>query len=258
MSTIKRSGFKMTQEKPSPFKLAKRERAYFKGAIKGVAGSGKSYSMLMLLLGMSKKMGKKIAIIDTENGSINLYDHLGEFYVLPFDPPFHPERYIKAIDLCVANGFELIGLDSISPEWSGVGGCLDIHSNLGGQFHHWAKVTPMHNAFIDSILQAKAHIICTMRSKQDYAIGEKNGKKIVEKLGLKEIQRDTVEYEFSTVLNVEQNHFALASKDRTGLFSDSIPFIVTEKDGERLFEWSMGSTKNPQKTIVNHAPGATP
>ena len=84
-----------------------------------------------------------------------MYADLGDYNVLQLQSPYSPERYIEAIKTCEDAGMELIIIDSITHEWDGKGGCLDIHSDLGGQFAHWAKVTPRHNAFIQSILQSK-------------------------------------------------------------------------------------------------------
>ena len=81
---------------------------------------------------------------------------------------------------------EVIIIDSISHEWEGSGGILDIHAGMAGNsFTNWGKLTPRHNAFIQTILQTNKHIIGTIRSKQDYVLNEKNGKQVPEKVGLK-------------------------------------------------------------------------
>jgi hypothetical protein len=40
--------------------------------------------------------------------------------------PFTPEKYIAAIAECVKAGMECIIVDSITHEWDGKGGCLEI------------------------------------------------------------------------------------------------------------------------------------
>ncbi len=62
-----------------------------------------------------------------------------------------------------------------------------FHANLqGNSFANWAKVTPRQNAFIQRILNSSCHVICTMRSKQEYVLNERNGKMIPpRKWGLK-------------------------------------------------------------------------
>jgi hypothetical protein len=219
----------------SLIKKAKRSEAYLKMAVSGASGSGKTYSSLLLAKGFMGSFDE-VVVIDTENGSANLYEDLGCYSVLPFEAPFEPQRYVKAIDYCVAQGFKFIILDSGTHEWEE---CLKIHAKLGGQWKDWNTVTPMHQAFVNSILQSKAHIICTLRSKQETAMVEKNGKKQVEKFGLKEIQREGFEYEVSLSLSINMDHMAVASKDRTGLFSDPIPFKITEETGRLIKNWNM-------------------
>jgi len=179
-----------------------------------------------------------IAVIDTENHSADLYSHLGDYNVLQLEKPFTPERYIKALEVCEKAGMEVIIIDSISHEWEGSGGILELHGNMpGNSFTNWAKMTPRHNAFVQKILDANAHIIATIRTKTDYAMVEKNGKYAVEKLGLKGITRDGLDYEFTLVFDLNIKHLASASKDRTGLFMDQPEEIITSAHGKKILEW---------------------
>jgi hypothetical protein len=124
-------------------------------SLQGPPGSGKSMSALLIAYGLSGDW-KKIAVVDTERESANLYSHLGSYYVLTLEEPFTPERYIEAIKLCENSGIECIILDSISHEWSGPGGCLEIHEKatnamkIPNSFTAWASVTPRHQAFIEA------------------------------------------------------------------------------------------------------------
>jgi len=223
----------------SVIKKAKRQEVFLKLGVTGPSGSGKTFSALLLAKGLLGSLDS-VCVIDTENGSSNLYSQLGEYSVLPFSPPFHPQRYVKAIQMCVDEGFKLIVIDSVSHEWDGAGGCLDLQTKFGGKFQDWAKVTPLHKEFLDSILQAKAHVICTMRRKQEFAMVEKNGRMVVEKMGTKEVQRDGFEYELTTNLDINMDHLATASKDRTGLFADGLPFKISEDTGKKIAEWNNG------------------
>ena len=224
-------------------KLQKAERHQVKLRIglSGPSGFGKSYSALLLAYGITNDWNK-IAVIDTENKSASLYSHLGDFNVLSLEEPFSPERYIKAIKLCEdAKNIELIIIDSISHEWQGKGGCLEIHEQLGGRFQDWARVTPRHNSFIDAIIQSKCHVITTTRSKVDYSLDkDSNGKTKVMKLGVKEITREGYLYELTTHFELlNDNHLVSASKDRTGLFMGKPEFIINSSTGKKLIEWCM-------------------
>jgi hypothetical protein len=94
------------------------------------------------------------------------------------------------------------------------------------------------------------HIIATMRSKTETAQVEENGRKKVAKLGMKSEQRDGVEYEFTTVLDIgHETHHATASKDRTTLFSNCDPFILSESTGSSLLQW-LDSGINPHEEYL--------
>tara|TARA_B110000238_G_C16127075_1_gene439690 strand:+ start:697 stop:1590 length:894 start_codon:yes stop_codon:yes gene_type:complete len=214
---------------------SERKKAKIKLALQGSAGSGKTYSALLLAEGLVDNEFTKIAIIDTENGSADLYAHLGNYNVISMEPPYSPERFIEAIILCERAGMKVIIIDSISHCWDYL---LEFHSNMpGNSFTNWSKVTPRQNAFINKILQSNAHIISTMRVKQDYVLNQKNGKMVPEKVGLKAIQRNDLDYEFTIVFDIDIAHQAKASKDRTGLFINSAEFIIKASTGQKIKQW---------------------
>ncbi|MBD0279648.1 MAG: AAA family ATPase [Flavisolibacter sp.] len=216
---------------------ATRKKVKMRLGLSSVSGGGKTYSALLIAYGMCKDWSK-IAIIDSENHSADLYAHLGGFNVLPLTAPFSPERYIEAIKACEEAGMEVIIVDSITHEWDGKGGCLEIVESLGGKYQDWAKVTPRHQAFIDAILYSTCHVITTVRRKQDYEmIKDGNGKIKVEKGGLREITREGFEYELTINLELDTRHNATASKDRTGLFMGRPAFVPNEKTGELIAQW---------------------
>lgn len=227
---------------------SERKKAKIKLALQGSAGSGKTYSSLLIAKGLVGGDFTKIAIIDTENRSADLYSHLGGYNVVSMPPPYSPERYIEAIELCEKEKMEVIILDSISHCWDYL---LDVHSNmLGNSFTNWGKVTPRQNAFINKILRSNAHIISTMRVKQDYVLNNKNGKMVPEKVGLKAIQRNDLSYEFTTVFDIDAAHNAKASKDRTGLFIDKPEFVINASTGKKIIQWcEQGSGSVEEKVI---------
>lgn len=230
---------------------SERKQAKIKIGLQGPSGSGKTMSALLLAKGLVGDYSK-VAIIDTENGSADLYSHLGDYSVLPLKPPYTPENYIQAIEVCEKAGMEVIILDSISHGWEYL---LDYHSSLpGNSFTNWSKITPRQTAFLNRMLQSPAHIIANMRVKQDYVLNEKNGKHVPEKVGLKAVQRDGVDYEFTIVFDLDQKHFAKASKDRTGQFSDQPEFKIDSSTGEKIVEWcNTGCSIEDVKIKINKA-----
>lgn len=226
-----------------------RSQARIRMALQGPSGSGKTYSALLLAYGLCKDWNK-IAVIDTENHSADLYSHLGNYNVLTLNAPFTPERYIEAIDKCESAGMDVIVIDSISHEWEGDGGILDIHSQMvGNSFTNWSKLTPRHNALVQRILTSGKHIIATVRSKQEYVLSEKNGKNIPEKVGMKGVQRDGLEYDFTLVFELDINHNVNCTKDRTQLFSNKLTFKIDESIGEKIMKWCKEAEPHSEKEV---------
>ena len=231
-------------------KQANKEKAIMKMALQGLSSSGKSLSALFIAKGMSNSDLSKVAVIDTEN-SIELYHHVGKFNVLKLLPPFSPQRYIEAIKTCEDSGMEVIIIDSISHCWNYL---LQAHAALqGNSFTNWQKVTPVHNGFVQRIMDSPCHIICTMRSKQDYLMQTTAGKTTIEKVGLRAIQRTGIEYDFTTVFDIGLNHYAKAVKDRTGLFLDLPAFMITEETGQKVYQWcNPVGYQDVKKNIINN------
>jgi hypothetical protein len=219
------------------FQKATRKQIKLKLAVTGAAGSGKTYSALRLAHGL----GKKVALIDTENGSASLYSDKFNFDTLDMAPPFTHEKFIAAIRDAEAGGYDVLVIDSASHFWEGV---LEYKSKLdargGNSYTNWNEAGKQFKGILDAVLQSKLHVICCMRSKMDY-VQEKDdrGKTTIKKVGLAPIMRDGIQYEFTTVWDVDQNHQAQSSKDRTGLFGDGIEQI-TEEHGKRLLKWLEG------------------
>ncbi|MDE6583873.1 MAG: ATP-binding protein, partial [Anaeroplasmataceae bacterium] len=90
-----------------------KKQAKIKLALQGCAGSGKTYSALLLAYGLCGDW-TKIAVIDSENNSADLYAHLGQYNVLPLEGKYDPETYIDAIKVCEKAGMEVIIIDSMS------------------------------------------------------------------------------------------------------------------------------------------------
>lgn len=202
---------------------------------------------------------EKVCVIDTENGSADLYSHMGPYNVITITPPYEPEKYVDAIRAAERAGMEVIIVDSITHEWQGTGGMLEIADSLLPSIRDgrliWTKITPRHNRFIDALLQSPAHTISCGRSKQDIIMTEteRNGRKtqVPEKVGLKAITREGFDYEMTVSFDLSINHYATCTKDRTmgqdrkALFQDRSPRILDEKVGQTLREWSEEGVADP-------------
>lgn len=215
------------------FKKAQKQQSKLRLGIDGPSGSGKTWGALSV----ATAFGDRIAVIDTECGSASLYSDHFDFEVLELRDDFAPERYIEGIKCAEQAGYDVLVIDSISHEWEGVGGCLDIQNRLGGRYTDWAKVTPRHDKFVNAIVGSSLHIIVTMRSKTDYVVEKTaSGKDAVRKVGLAPKQRDGLEYELTAVFNLNQQHLASVGKDRTRLF-DGRDFLLDAEVGGQLLAW---------------------
>ncbi|MCO9026446.1 ATP-binding protein [Acinetobacter baumannii] len=225
----------MQNKEQFSFTKAERKKAKLKLNLNGASGSGKTYSALVL----ASSLGKKIAVIDTENESASLYANEFNFDTLPLKPPYSPERFAGAIHAAHNMGYEVLIIDSASHEWIGTGGCLEINDEAakrfkGNTWSAWSETTPRHRKFIDAILQTDMHIITTTRAKTETVQGEK-GKVI--KLGMKAEQREGYEYELTVSLDMlHENKFAIPTKDRTKLFNPTGE-VITKETGEKLIAW---------------------
>lgn len=236
------------------FTKAIRKKSKLRLALTGVSGAGKTYSALML----AKGLGGRIACIDTEAGSASLYSHLIDFDVLELSAPFAPDKYIDAITQAEESGYDVLIIDSLSAAWAGSGGVLEMvddvtrASKSKNSYMAWAIGSKEQEKLIQKILTSSIHIICCMRSKTAYELMDNGqGRKTPVKVGLQPIQRDNTEYEFQVVFDIARdNHFATASKDRTELFKD-IPFLITEKIGEKLIKWLDSGVEMPNPIVKN-------
>lgn len=217
------------------FQKATRKKTKLKLAVTGPSGSGKTFSALRL----AKGLGGRIAFIDTENGSASLYSGSFDFDVLDIAPPYTHGKFIDAIKIASDAGYSTVVIDSASHFWEGV---LEFKAKLdtrpgSNSYTNWNDAGAKFKTILDAVLQSPVHVICCLRSKMDYVMEtNERGKQAPKKVGLAPIMRDGIEYEFTTVFDVNMAHTAQTSKDRTGLFKDEV-FQITEETGKALNDW---------------------
>ena len=243
-------------------RVAQRSKAKLRLGISGPAGSGKSMSALLMAYGITGDWSK-ISVVDTENNSADLYANyshneieIGVFNVCSISTPYTPEKYIAAIRECEDAGDSVIIIDSLTHAWAGEGGLLDrkgqIEKKTGNGWTAWRDITPMHNRLVEAILTSKCHVIATLRAKMEH-VQEKNeqGKTVIRKIGMNPIQRDGMEYEFTVFIDVDQDHSATSSKDRTSLV-DGLVFKPGIDTGKAFLAWlETGVDTPPEDNPIN-------
>ena len=232
------------------FRKAERRKAKLRLGLVGSAGSGKTYSALLVAGGI----GGKIALIDTENGSGDLYagmKGIPEYDVCTLAAPYTVQKYLEAIKDAEGSGYDVIIIDSLSHAWAGDGGLLDqqgkiADSGRGNSYTAWRQITPMHNKLVEAMLTSPCHIIATMRAKTEYVLETNDkGKQMPKKVGMAPVQREGMDYEFTVVFDLDANHNATPSKDRTATFDGQI-FTPSVKTGQTLKKWLESGADTPE------------
>ena len=232
------------------FKRATKAQAKLRLGLIGPAGSGKTMTALRVASGL----GGRVAVIDTERGSASLYagERGIEFDVIELES-YEVENFIEAIQAAVEGGYSVLIIDSLSHAWAGKGGILEFvdkagkRNQGGGNFGAWRDATPRHNALVDAILGAPLHIITTLRSKVEYVVENVGGRNQVRKVGLQPVQRDGLEYEFTVVGDVTQDHDLVVTKTRAAFLKDAVIREAGEDLGKQLAGW-LSSGEAPAKT----------
>lgn len=209
--------------------------------IASASGQWKTYSSLLMAKWLANWDLSKVCLIDTENGSWHLYSHLWEYSVIEIDPAqASTQNIIDAFDAAEQAGFEVIIWDSSSHRWDWILSKNDEVAKrmFNNSFRAWAETTPLYTRVVNHMLASPCHIIVTSRKKQEYSLEKTDSWKTeVKKLWMKDVQRDTFEYELTTVFNLDQMHYATVSKDRTELFDWWDPFIITEETWKIMKDW---------------------
>ena len=221
------------------FAPAQKKQSKLRLALCGPSGSGKTYSALAIAAGL----GEKIGVIDTEHGSASLYADVFRFDACHLES-FSPEKYVEAIGIAEKAGYDVIVVDSLSHAWMGKDGALEQVDVAGrksqskNSYFAWRDVTPKHNALVDAMVQSKAHIIATMRSKTEYALDkDKDGKVAPKKIGMAPIQREGMEYEFTVAGELDLEHHLHITKSRCSALADALIAKPGAQLAKTLRDW---------------------
>ena len=245
-------------------KRAERKQARLRLALAAASNGGKTWSAIVLAFGLVNELidrGEltgtaegKIGVVDTERRSSHLYSHLGAYDVVELDPPYTVERYVGAMKALERAGRAVIVLDSISHAWAGQGGVLallDAYEDRA-RFSAFGKaVNPAQDEFVDAMLRSPCHVIATMRSKTAWVLEDKQTRsggtvKAPRRIGMAPVQRPGIEYEFTTLLDLDTDtHFARVVKNRCPVFDNWTPKKLSEEHGRALAGWLLEGAPAP-------------
>lgn len=207
------------------FKTVERKQCKASILIEGLTGRGKSGLALCLAYALAGHDYSKVFDIDTENGSIPLFeglkstsgDEFKNFQVANFTPDigYKPSNYLLFRDEAIKAGAEVVIQDSISHAWSYEGGVLDLLNDAKknnqryqrDSYAAWGDDTVASEKLklFSLIRDSRAHVISTVRVKEkmEYQPGA-NGKAELVSLGEQEIMQADIRYEPDLVLSMER------------------------------------------------------
>lgn len=229
----------------NPFAKAVKYAAKGRTALVGPAGSGKTYTMLMLARALAGPNGK-IAAIDTEHGSMSKYADVFDFDVLELSS-FTPESFIETLHAAEENHYDVFCCDSLSHFWVGKDGALEFvdmaakrhKDNMGG----WKEFRPHERMMVDEMVSSPCHVICTMRTKTEFVEQIIDGKKKRVKIGLAPVQREGLEYEFDLVGYMDEENTFITDKTRCSHYSQKAFTKPGPKEFAPFVEWLKGEAR---------------
>ena len=241
--------------KPKGISFTKAVKYAAKGrvALVGPAGSGKSYTMLLIARALAGPNGK-IAAIDTEHGSLSKYADIFDFDVMELDS-FSPQSFVDALHAAEDAGYDVFCCDSLSHFWVGKDGALEFvdmagkrnRDNMGG----WKEFRPHERAMVDEMVSSTCHVVCTMRTKTDYQEQtDSNGKKKRVKVGLAPVQREGLEYEFDLIGYMDEENTFIADKTRCSAYSQKAFAKPGPKEFAPFVEWLKGEAREARPQLA--------
>ena len=223
------------------FTKAVKQQEKLRLALDGPAGSGKTWTALIIGSDLAAREGGRVAVIDSERSSAKKYASDFDFDHLTL-PDWSPHTYMGAVRSAVAAGYAVIIIDSFSHAWEGV---LELKDNATARSNSknsytegWRTATPVHNELVDTVLRADAHIIATLRTKTEYIVEGGD----VKKIGTKPIQRDGVDFEFDVVGDMTAENSMVISKTRCSALSGQVIRKPDARVAEQLWNWLTDGT----------------
>lgn len=224
----------------------------------GGTGSGKTYTGMRICTGIVGPDGRFL-VIDTENGRANHYADFFAFDHLRLDPPFSPARYAEAIQYGASKGYRAMLVDSMSHEYAGEGGVLEMQEaefkRLGGgdnvKLLSWAEPKQQHKRMMYRLLQVHGcHLVLCFRAESKIDMKRINGRtEVVEKEGLTGVKgwfpvtEKNLAYELTTSvlllaeapgipvpIKLQMQHKHLFPPDQ----------VITEDTGAAIAAWAAG------------------
>jgi AAA domain len=215
-----------TFRKPQPLKAALKMGLY------GPAGSGKTFTALLIAEGLAN--GKRIAFVDTEQGTAFYGQDVSarQPHPLAFDFDVLHSRSITEV-LAAVRGIDpaqhgVVVIDSISHLWDSCKNAYTGKLTRQGSipFHAWTNIKKPYRDLMHLLLTAPYHVLICGRQAVEYGEDEASGE--LAAVGYKMRAEGETGYEPDLLLRLEQRRTkrepravptAHVEKDRTGVLA---------------------------------------
>ncbi len=239
-------------------------KPFYKAAFEGFAGTGKTYTMALIVLGLCKKLGIKRAVMfDTERAAKYLEKM---FAAAGIELLIRNSRTLvdltKTMDKCDEGFSAILIIDSISHVWEDtVEAYKKKYNRTGLQFQDWGVLKPLwKREFADRLVNGKYHILMSGRAGFEYEneVNEQTGKREIYKSGVKMKVEGETAYEpdmlvlmerFEEILGKDKKIYRQATiiKDRSGLIDGKTFKNPEYKDFEPVL---LDLLENPQSLVT--------
>jgi hypothetical protein len=230
------------------------------------SGCGKTYSALLMARGLVGPDGL-LVMLDSESGRGSLYADvpiIGGYKVVDIAPPFSPARYMAALESILAVKPAAVVVDSMSHEWEGIGGILDMagdneEASKKSGLHNWKTPKLEHNKLVQYLLRFPVPFICCIRAKYKTRQKKIDGKTVIVKDEVTSpIQAEDFIFEATAHAEILPDHSINLTKcshpDLRACFPEKGP--ITIEHGQKIAEWcrKAGQPRSEQKPEKPAAP----
>lgn len=222
-------------------KKATRKNKKLRMSISAPPGGGKTLGSLIMARQIAGSEGK-ILVFDTEFGRASLHADRFDFDVVEWgaeeveaiqkrraagekidtidiNPPTVKD-YIRFIQLGEANGYDVLVIDSATPEWEDIKKRQqDYKKKLKNDYAAWGPALKDHAGFVNKVLYSSCHIILTIRAKEKHEITD--DRKVVS-LGVGEEQQKDLRFFMDFV-------FAISDRSTHEVSVEKAPPEIMEK-----------------------------
>lgn len=181
---------------------------WLKLAAEGTAGTGKSYTLALITIGLYQRIQstKPIVIFDTEQSAKFLRLMFGKhnIEVLVKESRTLPDL-AATIDWCSDGNADICFIDSITHVWEDFLNDYTQNGRKRIQFQDWGKIKPIwKHEFANRVVGCQCHLLFTGREGFTYDYEEIDGKKTLVKTGVKMKTEGETAYEPDVLLRLER------------------------------------------------------